>query len=230
MEFSLTKGECYIERYSKNRFELYRILKDSNDLKDVKYESIMVTPEKIYNRGTLTYPEPFHCSSFRKVSPDLLEMIKTECKDFESNVKSLLSPISCDPNEKLAVNKCFTASLKRRRFSFAKVDFFEEISEGEGIMPVYTLDEPGGEIHGEYIIVGNYELHKSSGWVVYDEVFTDKKRCCHVYPSYIFNMIDELMEQRLKYIWNLFNKYLHIIEDVAWDEVQQRYLKSNVRS
>ena len=178
MEFSLTKGECYIERYSKNRFELYRILKDSNDLKDVKYESIMVTPEKIYNRGTLTYPEPFHCSSFRKVSPDLLEMIKTECKDFESNVKSLLSPISCDPNEKLAVNKCFTASLKRRRFSFAKVDFFEEISEGEGIMPVYTLDEPGGEIHGEYIIVGNYELHKSSGWVVYDEVFTvDNEKC-----------------------------------------------------
>ena len=190
----------------------------------------MVTPEKIYNRGTLTYPEPFHCSSFRKVSPDLLEMIKTECKDFESNVKSLLSPMSCDPNEKLAVNKCFTANLKRRRFSFAKVDFFEEISEGEGIMPVYTLDEPGGEIHGEYIIVGNYELHKSSGWVVYDEVFTDKKRCCHVYPSYIFNMIDELMEQRLKYIWNLFNKYLHIIEDVAWDEGQQRYVKSNVRS
>lgn len=43
-------------------------------------------------------------------------------------------------------------------------------------------------------------------------------------------MIDELMEQRLKYIWNLFNKYLHIIEDVAWDEVQQRYVKSNVRS
>lgn len=107
MEFSLTKGECYIERYSKNRFELYRILKDSNDLKDVKYESIMVTPEKIYNRGTLTYPEPFHCSSFRKVSPDLLEMIKTECKDFESNVKSLLSPISCDPNEKLAEKKTF---------------------------------------------------------------------------------------------------------------------------
>ena len=62
------------------------------------------------------------------------------------------------------------------------------------------------------------------------DVFTGKKRCCHVYPSYIFNMIDELMEQRLKYIWNLFNKYLHIIEDVAWDGGQQRYVKSNVRS
>ena len=187
MEFSLTKGKCYIERYSKNRFELYRILKDSNDLKDVKYESIMVTPEKIYNRGTLTYPEPFHCSSFRKVSPDLLEMIKTECKDFESNVKSLLSPISCDPNEKLAVNNFFTASLKRRRFSFAKVDFFEEISEGEGIMPVYTLDEPGGETHGEYIIIGNYELHKSSGWVTFMTKYLRTKKDAVTFISRMYS-------------------------------------------
>lgn len=69
MEYILTKGECYLERCSKNHYEVYHILKDSDDLKDVEYESIMITPEKIYNRGTMTEPYPFCCSSFKKVPP-----------------------------------------------------------------------------------------------------------------------------------------------------------------
>lgn len=72
MEYILTKGECYLERCSKNHYEVYHILKDSDDLKDVEYESIMITPEKIYNRGTMTEPYPFCCSSFKKVPQPFL--------------------------------------------------------------------------------------------------------------------------------------------------------------
>lgn len=55
MEYTFTKGECYIERESKDHYEIYHILKDSNDLEDVKYESIMIRPDEIYNRGVMTY-------------------------------------------------------------------------------------------------------------------------------------------------------------------------------
>ena len=47
MEYILTKGECYLERCSKNHYEVYHILKDSDDLKDVEYESHLVTNDEI---------------------------------------------------------------------------------------------------------------------------------------------------------------------------------------
>ena len=42
-----------------------------------------------------------------------------------------------------------------------------------------------------------------------------RKKCYEVYGIDVFTGKKNAMEQRLKYIWNLFNKYLHIIEDVA---------------
>ena len=77
MEYTFTKGECYIERCSKNHYEIYYILKDSKGLKDMKYESIMIAPDEIYNRGVMTASYPFYYSSFKKISRFVLDMILT---------------------------------------------------------------------------------------------------------------------------------------------------------
>lgn len=217
MEYTFTKGECYIERKSKNHYEIYHILKDSNDLENVKYESIMICPDEIYNRGVLTESFPFFCSSFKKISPAVLDMIKNTSKGFEKDVRILLDSVGYDPNEELAPGKCFSLQFRKNRFEFARVDWFEEVDdEAYGVCPVYELDKPGGEVHGEYIVMADHALYKFHSWLIYEEYMEDKEKCHFTYPGFLFDMVDDLLQQRLNYFWNLFKKYLHN-QNINWN-------------
>ena len=218
MEYTFTKGECYIERESKDHYEIYHILKDSNDLEDVKYESIMIRPDEIYNRGVMTYSFPFYCSSFKKISPVVLDMIKNTSKGFEKDVRLLLDSVGYDPNEELAPRKCFSLQYRKNRFEFARVEWFEEVADDdvEGICPIYELDKPGGEVHGEYIIMSDHSLYKVNSWLIYEEYMEDKEKCHFTYPGFLFDMVDDLLQQRLNYFWNLFKKYLHN-QNINWN-------------
>lgn len=222
MEYILTKGECYLERCSKNHHEVYHILKDSDDLKDVEYESIMITPEKIYNRGTMTEPYPFCCSSFKKVPPALLDLIENTSKGFEKEVRLLLDSVGYDPDEELAPGKCFSLQFRKDLFEFARVNWFEEVDdEAVGVCPIYELDKPGGEVHGEYIVMADHALYKFRSWLIYEKYIENNDKCCYTYPSSLFDMIDDILTQRLKYFWNLFRKYLHT-QNINW-ETDTRY-------
>ena len=217
MEYTFTKGECYIQRESKDHYEIYHILKDSNDLEDVKYESIMIRPDEIYNRGVMTYSFPFYCSSFKKISPAVLDMIKNTSKGFEKDVRLLLDSVGYDPNEELAPGKCFSLQFTKKRFEFARVDWFEEVDdEAYGVCPIYELDKPGGEVHGEYIVMADHALYKFHSWLIYEEYMEDKDKCHFTYPSFLFDMVDDLLKQRLNYFWNMFKKFLHN-QNINWE-------------
>jgi hypothetical protein len=216
MEYIITKGECYIERPSKDTYEIYHFLKDTDDLDDVKYESIMITPVKIYNRGVMTESYPFYCSSFKKISPVVLDMIKNTSKGFEKDVRIPLDSVGYDPKEELAPGKCFSLQFMKNHFEFARVDWFEEVDdEAEGICPIYALDKPGGEVHGEFIVMADHGLYKYHCWLLYDEYIENNDMCRCTYPSFLFDMVDDLLTQRLQYFWNLFKKYLHN-QNINW--------------
>lgn len=212
-----TKGECYISRYLKEYYEIYHILEDSNDPENLKYEDIIITPDQIYSRGVITDSDIPHSFSMKKISPVVLDMIKNTSKGFEKDVKLLLDSVGYDPQEKLAPDKCFSVQIEENHFEFARVVWFEPIDdEGYGVCPIYELDEPGGELHGEFIVMAEHALCKVRGWFPYEEYIKNKHKCHNTYPSFLFGMVDDLLQQRLNYFWNLFKKYLHN-QNINWN-------------
>lgn len=217
MEYTFTKGECYIAPYLKDYYEIYHILKDSNKLEDVKCESILIKPDEIYNRGVIDGTDILDSFSMKKISPAVLDMIKNTSKGFEKDVRLLLDSVGYDPKEELAPDKCFSVQIKKNHFEFARVVWFEAVEdETNGVSPIYELDEPGGELHGEFIVMAEHALCKVRGWFPYEEYIKNKHKCHNTYPSFLFDMVDDLLQQRLNYFWNLFKKYLHN-QNINWN-------------
>ena len=44
----------------------------------------------------------------------------------------------------------------------------------------------------------------------------DKDKCHFTYPSFLFDMVDDLLKQRLNYFWNMFKKFLHN-QNINWE-------------
>ena len=78
--------------------------------------------------------------------------------------------------------------------------------------PVYELEEPGGEVHGEYLIMGENWLGNFRTWLIYDKFMVNNDKCVHTYPPYLFDIINDLMLQRTKYIWDIIEKYLEVLK------------------
>lgn len=213
MKRVLHKGDYYIERRL-DSYNIYRILEDTDDLSGVKCERIWIRPESIYNFGeTQVYMMDIdYRDYYRQISPGLATLIKDECEAFERTIKLMLENVTPDPDDELAPGKCFTLQYSDTRFEFARIDYFEEIIEGEGVTPVYELEEPGGEVHGEYLIMGENWLGNFRTWLIYDKFMVNNDKCVHTYPPYLFDIINDLMLQRTKYIWDIIEKYLEVLK------------------
>ena len=232
----MKSGDCYVSKRTLGGYDVYRILEYSEPGSDahygvgrVRFESVVVSPDGIFSRGVCSDPEVFYFiandEKLLKVPDDVFDVIERGCKGFEAELRALLfgvGRVGCDVDGKIgdrrvAEGMCFAADFGggdsgsgdsgSGLFALARVSHFQEVVHAVGVVLVPVLKEPGGEVHGDFFLVGNYEMRKARTWCLYDEVFMNPECRCRVFPPSVFEEADKLLSRWLKSTWQEFLEF-----------------------
>jgi hypothetical protein len=236
----MKSGDCYVSKRAQGGYDVYRILEYSelvsgseSEVGSVRFESVMVAPDGVFSRGVCSDPEVFYFiandEKLLKVPDDVFDLIERRCKGFKAELRALLDCFDSVASGRIAEGLCFAADLGggdsgsgdsgsgdsgSGLFALARVSHFQEVVHAVGVVLVPVLKEPGGEVHGEFFTVGNYEMRKARTWCLYDEVFMNPECRCRVYPPSVFEEVDKLLSRCLKSTWQEFLEFLEFLEFV----------------